>query len=60
LLKFNVVSVVGVGIIIAISISKTRKITVIVKNRRENLFRDWCSGSKPHSNGLLLSLVGRE
>jgi len=46
---------IGKGIIRAISISNTRKITARRKKRVEKGIREELLGSKPHSNGLLFS-----
>ena len=51
----ELLSVIGVGIKRAISISKTRKITANRKNRKENGNRAFLLGSKPHSKGDLFS-----
>jgi len=45
----------GAGRIIAISISKTKKITASKKNRVEKGIRADLLGSNPHSKGLLFS-----
>lgn len=39
----------------AISISKTRKIKVIRKNRNENGLRAFLKGENPHSKGVIFS-----
>lgn len=43
------------GKINEISTSKIRKITVIIKNRREKGMRAWLRGSNPHSKGEFFS-----
>jgi len=47
--------IIGIGIIKAISISKTKKITASKKNRVEKGIRDEFLGSNPHSKGDLFS-----
>jgi len=42
--------IIGAGRIRVISTSKIKKITVIIKNRRENGSRDGNAASNPHSN----------
>ena len=46
----------GVGMSRAISISKIRKMTARMKNRRENGIRAEEDGSNPHSNGVNFSV----
>ena len=48
-------SVKGLGNIIAISMSNTKNITVIIKNRREKAIRFIWLESNPHSNVLIFS-----
>jgi len=45
----------GIGIIIVTSISKIKKMTVIIKNRKEKGVRILWDGSNPHSNDLNFS-----
>ena len=47
----------GKGKIKAISISKTKNARLIIKNRIEKGLRKLCAGSKPHSNGVIVSGV---
>ncbi len=47
----------GIGIITVSSISKIKKITVKIKNRRDRLVRILCSGSNPHSNADFFSFI---
>lgn len=46
----------GIGSIITISISKTKKIIAILKNCKENGVRAIVLGSNPHSKGEVFSL----
>lgn len=49
----------GTGNIIAISISKIKKITVIIKNRNEKESRVLWEGSNPHSKQACFSFMLR-
>lgn len=52
---FDVLKIITIGKIIAISTSKIKKITAIRKNCSENGIRAELFGSNPHSNGDLFS-----
>jgi hypothetical protein len=53
--KFEILKIITIGKINAISTSKIKKIIVIKKNRIEKGIRDEFKGSNPHSNGDLFS-----
>lgn len=52
---FEVLKIITIGKINAISTSKIKKITAIKKNRNEKGIRADLFGSNPHSNGDLFS-----
>ena len=54
-IMFDVLKIITIGKINAISTSKIKKITAIKKNRKENGIRADLFGSNPHSNGDLFS-----
>jgi len=54
-IKFDVLMIIIIGKINAISTSKIKKIIVIKKNRIENGIREEFIGSNPHSNGEVFS-----
>lgn len=53
--KFEILKIIVIGKIKAISTSKIKKIIVIKKNRIEKGIRDIFMGSNPHSKGELFS-----
>lgn len=55
MIVLKLIIVIGSGIIRAISMSNTRKITASRKNRREKGIRADLLGSNPHSNGDIFS-----